>query len=300
MNKHSDAETPIGPENEIGGSNDPGSIGEGARDSNERAASNEQGERTPDSKPLEASAPARPSKAGDAGDSGIPVARLGREEVFEIEPAETTPARREPRPIPRAREAKPADGEDVDARGDAHDADEPADADRAIVAESWLTPANAAMAGGALTLASVLASVIASASVWYISGPLMLYRVIAHSVAGFLALAAVANVFHRPVGSMLDAAARVWAMIALAVFVTQVPIGLIPGAIDSFVIAAALSAIAGKFLLRADWKLIGCFVAAQLALTGLLELGLVLAHEEGFHAVTAAGEVPEQGAQGTP
>lgn len=303
MNKHSDAETPIGPENEIGGSNDPGSIGEDARDTAERVASNEQDERAPkapDSKPVEPSEPMQASKDADAGNSAIPVARLGRDEVFELEPEDKAQARREPRPIPEAREAKPAAEEDGGEREDASDTDETEDSDRAIVAESWLTPANAAMAGGALTLASVLASVIASASVWYISGPLMLYRVIAHSVAGFLALAAVANVFHRPVGSMLDASARVWALIALAVFVAQIPIGLIPGSIDSLIIASALAALAAKFLLRADWKLIGCLVAAQLALSGLLELGLVLAHEEGFHAISSAGESAEQGAQGTP
>lgn len=132
------------------------------------------------------------------------------------------------------------------------------------------------IASALLVLGALITSIVLSDGAPILGALLTLYRIGAHFVIGMLALSGVAAMLGRKIGSLPDALARMFAAVALFAIVYQIPL--------EWTAVPPLGGAAAYFLalwslFRWDRETLLTVAGAQLVLSLLFELGLLLASE---------------------
>lgn len=199
----------------------------------------------------------------------------GEREIYEIEPE----------PTPRPGSGELLEGFDEEELEELEGVEKPAGAKppeeeeagpKPMADSKGVPPRILVIVSGLLVVGALITSVVLSDGAPILGALLTLYRIGAHFVIGTLALAGVAAMLGRKVGSVPDALARMFAAVALFAIVCQIPLEWT--AIPPLGGAAAYF-LALWSLFRWDRETLLTVAGAQLVLSLLLELGLLLASE---------------------
>lgn len=208
------------------------------------------------------------------------------DEVYELEPVTSEPPRVTPPAAPPVQTGawpspkKTADQED--------DEDEASD-QRPIVSPGGIPARYLTAAGIGFTIAAVTGTIILySESKWLSQGVLTLYRVAAHSVAAGLALAAVAALLGKRLGSIPDASARMFSIIAFMMAVMHVT-AVVGGITIAWLAAIAAYALSLWGLFRWEKETLFLVAGTNFVLSIFLELGMLMAQFARPEAAAAAG-----------